>query len=114
MRISDWSSDVCSSDLPVFRGGRMVQTIDVMGGGSQAQAAATRIKAAIHGAQFGHGQRLVESEHVQLLCVGRGPVREARSAQRCVGKECVSTGRSRWSPYPYKKKYQSSQIHNRQ
>src|SRR3546814_4295829 len=77
MRISDWSSDVCSSDLPVFRGGRMVQTIDVMGGGSQAQAAATRIKAAIHGAQFGPGQRLVESELVQLLGVGRGPVREA-------------------------------------
>src|SRR3546814_4899597 len=55
----------------------MVQTIDVMGGGSQAQAAATRIKAAIHGAQFGPGQRLVESELVQLLGVGRGPVREA-------------------------------------
>src|SRR3546814_14680853 len=26
-----------------------------------------------------------------------------RSAERRVGKECVSTCRSRWSPYPYKK-----------
>src|SRR3546814_14963835 len=29
---------------------------------------------------------------------------DARSAERRVGKECVSTGRSRWSPYHYKKK----------
>src|SRR3546814_15476729 len=28
----------------------------------------------------------------------------ARSEERRVGKECVSTGRSRWSPYHYKKK----------
>src|SRR3546814_16045102 len=27
-----------------------------------------------------------------------------RSEERRVGKECVSTGRSRWSPYPSKKK----------
>src|SRR3546814_11039461 len=27
-----------------------------------------------------------------------------RSAERRVGKECVSTCRSRWSPYHYKKK----------
>src|SRR3546814_13156733 len=27
-----------------------------------------------------------------------------RSEERRVGKECVSTCRSRWSPYPYKKK----------
>src|SRR3546814_9313844 len=30
--------------------------------------------------------------------------REARSAERRVGKECVSTCRSRWSTYHYKKK----------
>src|SRR3546814_12298831 len=31
---------------------------------------------------------------------GHGPVRnEARSEERRVGKECVSTCRSRWSPY---------------
>src|SRR3546814_14237563 len=28
----------------------------------------------------------------------------ARSEERSVGKECVSTCRSRWSPYHYKKK----------
>src|SRR3546814_19928433 len=33
------------------------------------------------------------------LCLQR-----ARSEERRVGKECVSTCRSRWSPYHYKKK----------
>src|SRR3546814_13920970 len=28
------------------------------------------------------------------------PIQAARSEERRVGKECVSTGRSRWSPYP--------------
>src|SRR3546814_18490197 len=32
---------------------------------------------------------------------------EARSEARRVGKECVSTCRSRWSPYPYKNKNRS-------
>src|SRR3546814_17188914 len=29
---------------------------------------------------------------------------EARSEERRAGKECVSTGRARWSPYPEKRK----------
>src|SRR3546814_20744389 len=32
-----------------------------------------------------------------------GANREPRSEERRVGKECVSTWSSRWSPYPYKK-----------
>src|SRR3546814_10980785 len=32
-----------------------------------------------------------------------------RSEERRVGKECVSTCRSRWSPYPYKKKHRQKQ-----
>src|SRR3546814_18053654 len=31
-------------------------------------------------------------------------IADLRSEERRVGKECVSTCRSRWSPYPYKKK----------
>src|SRR3546814_1111374 len=30
---------------------------------------------------------------------GRQPVEDSRSEERRVGKECVSTCRSRWSPY---------------
>src|SRR3546814_6339776 len=67
MRISDWSSDVCSSDLlaPDQMAGRIV---------SQYQRALTTT--------------VNDIEHV-----------EARSEERRVGKECVSTCRSRWSPY---------------
>src|SRR3546814_2942770 len=68
MRISDWSSDVCSSDL-----------------------LASLITAPQPRGMFGtrpQGQGLLGS----LLS-------EARSEERRVGKECVSTCRSRWSPY---------------
>src|SRR3546814_11324873 len=37
---------------------------------------------------------------------------EPRSEERRVGKECVSTCRSRWSPYPSKKKLKQSHRHN--
>src|SRR3546814_3272007 len=59
MRISDWSSDVCSSDLPA-------------GGWSRCGGRDTR--------------------PIGARCA-------ARSEERRVGKECVSTCRSRWSPY---------------
>src|SRR3546814_14403620 len=35
--------------------------------------------------------------------IAGGPVRTRRSEVRRVGKECVSTSRSRWSPYTQKK-----------
>src|SRR3546814_13975856 len=35
-----------------------------------------------------------------------------RSEERRVGKECVSTCRSRWSPYHYKKKHHNTKKHN--
>src|SRR3546814_17935412 len=35
--------------------------------------------------------------------VSARPRRQCRSEERRVGKECVSTCRSRWSPYHYKK-----------
>src|SRR3546814_4631799 len=65
MRISDWSSDVCSSDL-------LVILEDELGA----------VRRGRH-VMVGHGDRAVG----------------ARSEERRVGKECVSTCRSRWSPY---------------
>src|SRR3546814_10401381 len=67
MRISDWSSDVCSSDLSVFF------------------APASRRSATRNGPPLGAG----------FLWI----VQVKRSEERRVGKECVSTCRSRWSPY---------------
>src|SRR3546814_15558199 len=96
MRISDWSSDVCSSDLA--RRGHPVNgeiTIDPF--------AHTRH----HPPQLQHTVELLGVTLQSPLRVvevlptpGRvGPDRLQRSEERRVGKECVSTCRSRWSPY---------------
>src|SRR3546814_11584475 len=79
MRISDWSSDVCSSDL---------LTDDALGAGGQ-----------VRGSLFlGREDAGAFERDV-----------DARSEERRVGKECVSTCRSRRSPY-HSKKNSSTQI----
>src|SRR3546814_4626784 len=88
MRISDWSSDVCASDLLTGSG----QLELVVGTGRRRH-------------------RLVLLGADQLLTAGpqsgpRAPglaTADERSEERRVGKECVSTCRSRWSPSHYKK-----------
>src|SRR3546814_9280597 len=67
MRISDWSSDVCSSDL-LARLGRLFLCLVLV-------------------------LAIIEDLGDGRLGGGR------RSEERRVGKECVSTCRSRWSPY---------------
>src|SRR3546814_8981499 len=79
MRISDWSSDVCSSDRPGLAVDREGGVVD----GDRHRAL---------------GQRLARSEARDDLRQ-RHDVIGARSEERRVGKECVSTCRSRWSPY---------------
>src|SRR3546814_12126160 len=46
---------------------------------------------------------IIEHEDGRGFCAG-GDVRRVRSEERRVGKECVSTCSSRWSPYHLKKK----------
>src|SRR3546814_15497155 len=96
MRISDWSSDVCSSDLlaqyphrdhdlwPAIKSGQQFQ-INVMWPLSPftAENGATRLWPGSH--RLGYDGDTSESVAV-------------RSEERRVGKECVSTVRSRWSP----------------
>src|SRR3546814_17577799 len=100
MRISDWSSDVCSSDLkwgaPSF----------VHAGGIHAGMAAFKQHASFgywkHALVVGEGaERDVMGSYGKLAGVGDLPPR--RSEERRVGKECVSTCRSRWSPDQSKK-----------
>src|SRR3546814_7185630 len=69
MRISDWSSDVCSSDL---RQRHKIAAVAVLGGVLMALA---------------------------ILHLSSPPFAATRSEERRVGTECVSTCRSRWSPY---------------
>src|SRR3546814_19025847 len=99
MRISDWSSDVCSSDLVrsltsefiLEKTGFQRGNIDLIAGGPPCQPFSRAGK-----------RELVESDTGQLfldfvrLVDG---VRPRRSEERRVGKECVSTCRSRWSQY---------------
>src|SRR3546814_458235 len=106
MRISEWSSDVCSSDLRLQVGrGIELQVlvqhrVDRHGAGMAQQKGVALRRGAHHllGAYVAAGSRLVFHDHVQLDHVVQ------RSEERRVGKECVSTCRSRWSPY-YKKKH---------
>src|SRR3546814_5857289 len=75
MRISDWSSDVCSSDLRSRINDPMPGSIAPM------------------------------IYHDEMEKISRARIAELdwyltrRSEERRVGKECVSTCRSRWSPY---------------
>src|SRR3546814_5273500 len=88
MRISDWSSDVCSSDL----GGRLA----VAGPPLRLALSSRRLR------QFGQ-DAISEPTNARRFAVAiAGMVRSndmIRSEERRVGKECVSTCRSRWSPY---------------
>src|SRR3546814_1121604 len=87
MRISDWSSDVCSSDLSVrVEGDRPTARED---------------RGAVHGGAEPEEPGCHQRDLAEVL-FGQGigiSVRQARSEERRVGKECVSTCRSRWSPY---------------
>src|SRR3546814_19300935 len=51
-----------------------------------------------------HAAPVVLSSGCRLVMHGLAVTHQARSEERRVGKECVSTGRSRWWPYPYKNK----------
>src|SRR3546814_16484677 len=93
MRISDWSSDVCSSDL-------IDPDADCQGLSADHDQSLRRIPGGV--AQrlvaplAGTGRRL---GHLYPGLAGdRGDPQ--RSEERRVGEECVSTCRSRWSPDP--------------
>src|SRR3546814_4465713 len=82
MRISDWSSDVCSSDL----------NEDTY----QSEALVERCQNDV--------EKFVAETDEYVACLeeqveAKREQARNRSEERRVGKECVSTCRSRWSPY---------------
>src|SRR3546814_12587609 len=97
MRISDWSSDVCSSDLGYA---------EKLSAWLKAEANRTRKQ-----------RRSLLQLHQDLCALGYTgsydrvaafarrwrQEQQERSEERRVGKECVRTCRSRWSPDHYKK-----------
>src|SRR3546814_15960181 len=142
MRISDWSSDVCSSDLPkcrhiVFpadhgadtaercvedrhgrpiaetpyqplRSGRhqLAMLADQAGLSVEEQSGAIEcptvtLETADHDEQAGFPDRLGQNGEFRTIKVdGAFIISPDRSEKRRVGKECVSTCKSRWLPAP--------------
>src|SRR3546814_7840541 len=77
MRISDWSSDVCSSDLAADDVHRHFVGAAVLGPAQRADRA---------------------GDAGMQVAAGAGDDARGRSEERRVGQEGVSTCRSRWSP----------------
>src|SRR3546814_11092088 len=96
MRISDWSSDVCSSDLsPSLRQSSNTQAHMVAPSAPRDARSKTP-----PGPEGSNG---IDRRGRRGKLAGLPPFRAIRSEERRVGKECVSTCRSRWSPYQSKK-----------
>src|SRR3546814_11565455 len=97
MRISDWSSDVCSSDLGAQR------------------AADAQHRRMVGGHRHHHRTlpRRARDLGFEEVCDLSGALADQpdRSEERRVGKECVSTGRARWSQNHKKKKTQHTRIY---
>src|SRR3546814_11404928 len=99
MRISDWSSDVCSSDLRLLKGPRAqdrvlgLDTLYVNG----------MLLLLLFGIRSGSTAYFEAALIIALLgfvgTVALAKFLMRRSEERRVGKECVRTCRSRWSPY---------------
>src|SRR3546814_17594147 len=114
MRISDWSSDVCSSDLSVLGNGDDRLEI-IMGGPAHAVHPCIvavhpfqRLMSLVHSRQWRVEDDLgILGKHghqqFNLVVVVAGariaPAQLLRSEERSVGKEWGRTCRFRWSPY---------------
>src|SRR3546814_13888973 len=98
MRISDWSSDVCSSDLEVKRGTVGIEARVpgqfAIGGDRLERDAVGQIEIDHAGKPPGLKVRIAVA--AGIAGIGIGNQIAARSEERRVGKECVSTCRSRW------------------
>src|SRR3546814_15824295 len=100
MRISDWSSDVCSSDLPGARvalcaANSLEYLVSVL-----AILEAGKILVPLNCESTTEQlHQLLNDAHPTAVIVDDKGDQLIRSEERRVGKECVSTCRSRWSPY---------------
>src|SRR3546814_17870785 len=105
MRISDWSSDVCSSDLAsAIAADRSTAAARVTLASRQLARERTLLNQGV-------SPRADYETAEANLAVAQAEARQAsaaastakvsrdRSEERRVGKECVSTCRSRWSPF---------------
>src|SRR3546814_17410331 len=116
MRISDWSSDVCSSDL-VAASLQRLPGVSIQRSGARGETQGITVRG--FGGDF--NETLYDGRHISTATGGRSVdfstvgadfvgtlsvlktpdvslSASSRSAERHVGKECVRKGRSRWAP----------------
>src|SRR3546814_12949232 len=97
MRISDWSSDVCSSDL--------TDPAEIDERERHQRHRRRHQRELCDGYSSPVLEKMVKRRHGQFTLTTRLPAsltgfsKPGRSEERRVGKECVSTCRSRWSTY---------------
>src|SRR3546814_12657599 len=98
MRISDWSSDVCSSDL-LWLAPNVRHRVRMLG--------KVQLRSVFVNPEYSHGlpsrscllpATPLFREVIAAVAGSAGHPTVSRSEERRVGKECVSTCRSRWSP----------------
>src|SRR3546814_14346673 len=111
MRISDWSSDVCSSDLWGNPRG-FTQGVEYLSRELDKRTDGNFTLRLHYGEAVSPAKENLDSVKIgavemATLCVSYHPGKtpamtglDLRSEERRVGKECVRTCRSRWSPYP--------------
>src|SRR3546814_15967976 len=111
MRISDWSSDVCSSDLKLKRDVRIGVSVIISSNEHPKSSIGedeltTQVMHAprprVHLMGGDGGGWALDDDLAQTRAALAGAIEEAdlgKIGRASVGKECVSTSRSRWSPY---------------
>src|SRR3546814_12526091 len=110
MRISDWSSDVCSSDLDPAHAGLAAddaQRILLRGHGRRPQVSLIWTSTPAASSSFISASTVLSLGSTMSstrLCVRVSFWSRASSEERSVGKECVSTCRYRWTQCPTKNK----------
>src|SRR3546814_19364383 len=105
MRISDWSSDVCSSDLSdaVASQAGQFATVRRVSGSTRYDTSTKLAQLAVAAGADAGAVWLATGRSFPDALAARAAAARSRSEERRVGKECVSPCRSRWSPNHSKK-----------
>src|SRR3546814_13100740 len=103
MRISDWSSDVCSSDLRILRNGLADLTGEIAFDQRHRDEHRQPEPERQHDARRRRARPMDVGDGEAQSDPARSRPRFGRSEERRVGKECVSPCNSRWSPFHEKK-----------
>src|SRR3546814_15159121 len=99
MRISDWSSDVCSSDLFRDLAHEIRTPVSVLEAYIEAIEDGVRTLTPETAAMLRDQTRRLVRFSADVAALAHAEESRFRSEERRVGKECVSTCRARWAPF---------------